>query len=359
MKEELADLFLKKFKQEATLLIQSPTRINLIGEHTDYHGGLVLPAAIDFYIYFAIAKTATPVVFISDENKQEQFAYELDEDIELASLSQWRKYFFGTIKILQEKYQLGGFQLIKLGKAPVGAGVSSSAALCCGFIFALNELFSLGLDRWQMAHVAQRVEQEYVGLNCGIMDQFAVLFGESQACLRLDCSNLEYTSHTFDLIGGQFFLANSMVKHNLAQSAYNDRVSEYAELNKVPNPLRVRNPRHRHFESENKRVDAMISCLEKGCLKEAGTILNEGHLSLKDDFEVTCEETDLLQKLFVESGALGARQMGGGFGGCMLVLAKDHLLKELKEKVSIQYQKVFGLNLEYHDINIVDGVKLI
>ena len=359
MKEELADLFFKKFQKDASYFVQAPTRINLIGEHTDYNGGLVLPAAIAYYIYFAIAKTATPVVFVSDENKQEQFAFELDEDIELASLSQWRKYFYGTIKILQEKHTLGGFQLIKLGKAPVGAGVSSSAALCCGFVFALNELFSLGLEKWEMAHIAQRVEQEYVGLNCGIMDQFAILFGEAQACLLLNCSNLEYTTHELNLKTGQFFLANSMVKHNLAESAYNDRVREFAELKGVPNLLKVRNPRYRHVESENKRVEEMVECLVQGDLKRAGAILNEGHFSLKDDYEVTCEETDLLQGFFAEAGALGSRQMGGGFGGCMLVLAKDDMLDELKEKVSTQYYEVFGLKLEYHDITIVDGVKLI
>ena len=359
MKEELADLFFKKYKQEAHLLVQAPTRINLIGEHTDYNGGLVLPAAIGHYIYFAIAPTKAPVVFISDENKQEQFAFELDEALEINSLSQWRKYFYGTIRILQEKHSLGGFQLIKLGTAPVGAGISSSAALCCGFVFALNELFKLNLDKWEMAQIARRAEQEYVGLNCGIMDQFAVLFGEADSCLLLNCSNLEYSSHKINLKASQFILANSRVKHNLAESAYNERVSEFEALKEVSNLVKVRNPRQRHFDSENKRVEEMVDCLARGDLKRAGDLLNEGHQSLKDDYEVTCNETDLLQKLFVEAGALGARQMGGGFGGCILVLASNENLVELKEKVNIQYHEVFGLNIDYYDFKIVDGVKLI
>lgn len=359
MRQELKDLFFKQYQQEANLVVQAPTRINLIGEHTDYNGGLVLPAAIDFYIYFAIAKTSTPVVFITDENKHEQFAFELDEPIQLSELSQWRKYFFGVIQLLQEEHELGGFQLLKWGQAPVGAGISSSAALCCGFIVALNELFDLKLSKWDMAKIAQRVEQEYVGLNCGIMDQFAVLFGEENTCLKLNCDSLSYSSHQMKADKGLFFLANTMVKHNLAETAYNQRVQEFIDLESVSDSERVMNPRQKHFDSENKRVTEMVAALEMGELQRAGAILNAGHESLKTDYEVTCEESDYLQGLLVDAGALGARQMGGGFGGCILVLAPADKLATLKEKVSESYFDKFGLRIDYYDFNIVDGVKLV
>jgi galactokinase len=359
MKHVLQDLFIKRFNKDASLLVQAPTRINLIGEHTDYSGGWVLPAAINYYIYFAIAKTQTGVVFIYDENKQEQFAFELDESLELTGLSQWRKYFYGAIRILQEKYDLGGFQLVKLGQAPVGAGISSSAALCCGIIFALNELFNLNLSKWEIAHTARRVEQEFVGLNCGIMDQFAILFGINDACLQLNCKSLEYTSQKIHLKGYQFILANSRVKHNLVESAYNERVTELAALEGLPSDARAKSPRQRHIDGENERVKSMVLALSSDDYIEVGNLLNQSHISLRDNYEMTCEETDNLQQFFLNAGALGARQIGGGLGGCMLVLIQNEIMDELKQKVSEAYLEMYHLELIYHDFKIVDGVKLI
>lgn len=371
MKQELNDIFYARYYKDAELLIQAPTRINIIGEHTDYNGGFVMPAAINYFIYFAMVKTTTAVAFIHDENKQQNFSFDLDEKLELDALSQWRKYYYGAIKILQEEHELGGFQVLKLGKAPVGAGISSSAALCCGFIYGLSELFDLGLDRWTIAKMAQRVEQEYVGLQCGIMDQFAVLFGEQNKVLNLNCAKLTFETHPYKLKDYTFVLCNSGVKHNLADSAYNERVEEMKqvqallgkddlnaiepkEIETLPEKLAKRMT---HLYMENRRVTSMQEALVEGNWVRAGTVLHASHISLKELYEVTCVETDFLVDALWDGGAEGARQMGGGFGGCVLALVHKERVGQLQAHVEQEYKEKFNLDAEFYFFEITDGVK--
>ncbi|MFT5070670.1 MAG: galactokinase [Chitinophagales bacterium] len=370
MKTRLRDSFFLHYQKDADILVQAPCRINIIGEHTDYNGGLVLPAAINYHIYFAVAQTVAPVVFIYDENKDKRFSYSLDEELDLDGLSQWRKYYYGAIKILQEKHELPGFQVLKVGKAPIGAGISSSAALCCGFIYSLNELFHLGLDRWTIAKLARRVEQEYVGLQCGIMDQFAVLFGESNKALSLNCSDLSYTTHDIKLKDYRFMLINSQVKHNLADSAYNERVEEMNEVRRLLGKQdlnaaskeevlglpEVLSRRMQHHLFENQRVKSMIAALEDDDYFKAGNILHAGHISLQEYYEVTCEETDFLVETLLDAGAPGARQMGGGFGGCVLALVKEKDAAAIAEYCFKEYSNRFNLDLVFYNFEITSGV---
>lgn len=369
----LQEAFNLKFHQEPTVLVQAPTRINIIGEHTDYNDGWVMPAAINKYIYFAFAKLDKPLVFIYDENKDEQFYFDYQDDFSSEGLAQWRRYYYGAIELLQKECKLGGFKVYKIGTAPVGAGISSSAALCCGFIYGLSELFDLKLDKWTIAKLAQRVEQEYVGLQCGIMDQFAVLFGEANHILSLNCFNLEYTSHSVKLEDHQFILCNSMVKHNLADSAYNERVNEMTQIkeqlgiqnfsewenlhaNELSSPLKER---LEHLLSANKRVEQMQNAFIDDDETKVGQLLNASHDSLRDNYVVTCEETDFLVYTLNQYGALGARQMGGGFGGCVLALVPNSQLSSLTEKVALIYQERFQLKPEFYSITLSDGVKRI
>lgn len=371
MKEQIQDSFYMKYHHYAEVVIQAPTRINIIGEHTDYNGGLVLPAAINHFIYFAFAKTITPIAFIYDENKDQQFSFDLEQDLNVKDLAQWRRYYYGAIKILQENHELPGFQVLKLGKAPIGAGISSSAALCCGFIYGLNILFKLGLDRWQIAKMARRVEQEYVGLQCGIMDQFAVLFGQANKALSLNCTDLSYTTHPLHLKQHRFLLCNSQVKHNLAESAYNERVEE---LNQVKTRLSIQylqdarkdavvelpislQKRLRHFISENLRVKQLIEALGNEDYSRAGDLLSEGHRSLKEDYALTCMETDFLVDELLGAGALGARQMGGGFGGCVLALVRSEDIDHIQDHCASAYANGLGKEVIFYNFEITDGVK--
>lgn len=373
MKEALQEAFRLKFHQEPTVLVQAPTRINIIGEHTDYNDGLVMPAAIDKYIYFALVKLDKPLVFIYDENKDEQFYFDYADDFSWEGLAQWRQYYYGAIDLLKKEYSLSGFKTYKIGTAPIGAGISSSAALCCGFIYGLSELFDLKLDKWTIACLAQRVEKEYVGVQCGIMDQFAVLFGEENHILRLNCFSREYTKHAIKLEEHAFILCNSMVKHNLADSAYNERVNEMKQIKKslhlkdfsqwesldadqLKSPLKNR---LRHLVSANRRVQRMQEALDRNDAHQVGLLLNESHASLKEDYAVTCVETDFLVNALNTNGALGSRQMGGGFGGCVLALIPLERLNDLKSKVSLLYQERFQLEPEFYSINLSDGVKRI
>jgi galactokinase len=231
--KEIQQLFIEKFNQTPDVIVTAPARINLIGEHTDYNAGKVFPAAIDRQLVFAIKKSNQTQIY--SVNQHQLFICDLAENIDLKGLS-WQKYFFGVTDILIRKMNLPveNFTLVFGGNIPLGAGLSSSAALTCGLVFALNELFALKLSNWQMAKIAQQCEHEYVGVNCGIMDQFAVLFGKKNTALLLNCQTLDFEEVQFDMPHHTFVLCNSMVSHNLASTAYNQRLIECREaLDKI------------------------------------------------------------------------------------------------------------------------------
>ncbi|MCB9257071.1 MAG: galactokinase [Chitinophagales bacterium] len=376
MKTLLSNLFQKTFNAQAEVWVQAPTRINLIGEHTDYNGGLVLPAAINHYISFAARKTSSEFANIVDYNTKKSVAIELEGALDLDKLSAWQKYYYGAIKLLMQKYKIGGFQILKYGQVPVGAGVSSSAALCCGLIYTISELYELGISREKIAKLAQQVEHDYLGLHCGIMDQYAVMFGQKDSFLELDCSSLKLKQHPVNLGAYQLVLCNTMVKHSLAGSAYNDRVEEvelalsilkvqnvfysYASEVRESDLLLIQDDvlrdRVAHVIEENSRVEEMVLAMQEARYETIGKLLSASHASLRDQYQVSCKESDFLAEHLEAAGALGARQMGGGFGGCLLFLVEKTKLEALKSEVEKAYAKVFHKIPEFYDLAIVDGV---
>lgn len=370
--------FIENFGQKPQLMVSAPARINLIGEHTDYNGGMVFPAAINRYLHFAISKSNTSSIISLDLNEKVEFE---TQNFSIENYT-WQKYFLGVADILINKLNLsvGNFSLVFGGNIPLGAGVSSSAALTCGFVFALNELFHLGLDKWQMARIAQQCEHEYIGLKCGIMDQFAVLFGEENTALLLDCSTLEYESVKFNPGNYTFLLCNSMVSHNLASSAYNQRLEECAlalEMinsrgNQYENLSQIKESdlklisdetaekRAMHVFYENLRTNQLKDALQNGKFELAGKLINESHISLRDNYAVTCAETDFLfETINAQPGVLGCRQMGGGFGGCMIVLGESIQQEAVKKNTSFAYSNAFETEALFYDIKISLGCQKI
>jgi galactokinase len=375
---EVIRLFSERNAFGPDLVVTSPARINLIGEHTDYNGGLVFPAAINRHLFFAIKKSDKTEIYSA--NQDQNFSFNPADVPSMKSLS-WQRYFVGVADILLHKMNLnvGNFNLVFGGNIPLGAGISSSAALTCGFIFALNELFHLGLDKWQMARIGQQCEHEYIGVKCGIMDQFAVLFGEENAALLLDCSTLEYETIQFDSGKYTFLICNSMVSHNLASSAYNQRLNECGlalELinskgNNFQNLSQINErdldlvtdetaaKRATHVFYENQRTLQLKEALLNGEMEKAGELINQSHESLRDNYAVTCLETDFLhESINYQEGVLGCRQMGGGFGGCMIVLCESNLLEQIKSKTTIAYRNAFNLDAQFYDIKISKGCHL-
>jgi galactokinase len=377
--KEIQQLFIEKFNQTPDVIVTAPARINLIGEHTDYNGGKVFPAAIDMQLVFAIKKSTETKIFSANQNQS--FNFNLGENVNLKGLS-WQKYFVGIIDVLTRKMNLPveNFTLVFGGNIPLGAGLSSSAALTCGLVFALNELFALKLSNWQMAKIAQQCEHEYVGVNCGIMDQFAVLFGKKNTALLLNCQTLDFEEVQFDMPHHTFVLCNSMVSHNLASTAYNQRLIECREALDIINSKVIQHvslsnieeqnlnllsgkkliqKRAAHVFYENHRVDLLKEALKEGDFTEVGALLNQSHISLRDNYEVTCRETDFLFDLLNSiNGVLGCRQMGGGFGGCILVLCKNDKMEDIKKQVTSSYQQAFNLEVQFYNFSISEGCSI-
>ena len=369
----------KRYDAHEPVVIKAPGRINLMGTHTDYNLGFVLPASINYQICTAM----TP----NDTDHCRIYSIDFDQEVTV-SLSEikpgdttWLNLILGVVNQLKER--IGGFDLVFTGNIPRGSGLSSSAALCSSLAFGLSELFGLQLEKWDMAKLGQKSEHEFAGVQCGIMDQFASLFGETGKVLKLNCLSLTYESISFDIKGHQLFLFNSNVPHALHESAYNDRSNESAEalsflkskeagitsfqdldaatLEKYVRKLsNVGYRRARHIITENARVNQMSEALATGRFAEAGQLLLESHLSQQNDYEVTCEQTDfLVQSIMQEEAVLGARQVGGGFGGCVLGIAKDEDLDPVFGRLNIQYQARYGLSITPIPIKISEGCHLV
>ncbi len=375
MSFKIEELFTAHFGHAPDVVIKSPGRINIIGEHTDYNDGFVLPAAIDYYMYIGITKRNDEKIVIHSID------YDETEEVDLQHIERsgngWLNLILGVVS--QMKSKLGGFNLGFGGNIPEGAGLSSSAALCCGTTLALSELFELKLEKWDIIRTAQRSEHEFALVECGIMDQFACMFGLTNHVLLLDCKSLTFQESEFNLGGYKFVLLNSNVKHNLVESDYNNRKRESAEALKL---LKSMHPRAESFQdvqlkmleedqvkiptklwkrayhivSENQRVLNVNVELKSGNYERVGRLLTEGHASLKDYYEVTCQETDfLVDELNKSSKVLGARQVGGGFGGCILALVKDMDVDHVIGEVSASYKKTFSIKLDNIPIKIARG----
>lgn len=358
MQTKINSLFKEKFGKEG-VVYASAGRINLIGEHTDYNGGFVFPGAIDKIIMAEIAPNATDMVrvFSVDINEYAEFGLK-EED---APTQQWARYIFGICReIIKRGGKVEGFDAVFAGNVPLGAGLSSSAALESCFAFALNDLFNGNtIDKFELALIGQSTEHNYCGVNCGIMDQFASVFGKKDNLMRLDCRSMEFEYFPFKADGYKLVLLDSKVKHALVDSPYNKRRQSCERvaktlgvetlrdatmemLNGVRSDITAEDYFRAKFVIEEKdRVLAVCDALVKGDIETVGAKMYETHDGLSKDYEVSCVELDYLNDIARECGVTGSRIMGGGFGGCTINLVKDELydnfIATAKEKFKAKY----------------------
>lgn len=375
MQQQLRKIFVEKF-QSTPLLVKSPSRINLIGEHTDYNEGFVLPASIDKYIYFAISKRKDDTIHLYS------LEYNESQTASLQDLStpgkQWPVYVLGVVDQLQKNgYRISGFNLMFDGDVPIGAGMSSSAAVECATIFSLNELFGLGIPKIEMVKMAQLAEHEFAGVKCGIMDQFASMFGKAGHVIRLDCRSLEYEYVPFDMKGIKIVLLDTNVKHSLASSAYNERRTQceagVAKIQQhIPGVKSLRdatikmlgdyvtNPvvyqRCKYVVEEIERLQHACADLNNGDMNAFGKKMYATHDGLSKLYEVSCTELDcLVDAVRIHPSVLGARMMGGGFGGCTINLVKETEVEKIINTVSETYKSKMNKELSAYIVTIESG----
>lgn len=359
-------------------VFRSPGRINIIGEHTDYNDGFVLPAGVDKEICMLMASNGSNQFNIFSFDTDEKVSFELHNYKEVKS--PWAQYIIGIIdQLVKAGYRPGGIDCVFAGDIPMGAGMSSSAALECATLFGLNHIFSLGINKKDITLLAQKAENEYVGVNCGIMDQFASVFSEKNHALKLDCRNLTYQSYNLDLEGYQLVLVDSMVKHSLASSEYNVRRAECEEgvkiLKKIDPAimaLRDASPeqvyaaktlmpenvfqRCKYMVEEITRVEEACRAMENSNLNRLGELLYATHNGLQHEFKISCEELDFLVDFTRNKEAiLGARMMGGGFGGCSINLVEEGYVEDFKKEVSKAYKERFGVVPSIYLVKTAEG----
>lgn len=375
--------FQEYFHHAPSLLVNSPGRINLIGEHIDYNDGFVLPASINKSIEIAIsANTENDVCTLLATDFGQSFQFRL-HTLEHSTLG-WPDYVLGVIQQIQ---LLGGalqpFQCAFGGNIPTGAGLSSSAALECGVAFALNELFGLGLSRLQIVQLSKLAENQFVGVNCGIMDQFASTFGKANSVIKLDCQSLDYQYVPFLAPNYDIVLCDTAVKHSLGSSAYNTRRQEcdnaYALLKeKFPAIQSYRDvtlsqveavkdllpadtiKRATYVVQEIARVQLACELLAKDDIEGFGQLMFATHDGLSKLFEVSCDELDFLKAYAVQSNLSdGSRMMGGGFGGCTINLIKKQNTQQFIQEISAAYEAQYNIPLNSYVVAITDGTSII
>ena len=375
---DVRNRFVELYKEEP-LLVRSPARINLIGEHTDYNDGFVMPAAIDKEIIFGIAPSNDSVSRIYSLNFNEGVEVNLNNPEKVTS-PKWANYLLGVIRSLRNSdLPLKPFNCVLGGNIPAGSGVSSSAALECGFVYALNELNGLNLPKIDMIKRAQWAEHNYAGVKCGIMDQFASMMGKKDHVFVLDCRSLEYHYFPIELNGYALVLLDTNVKHSLADSEYNTRRKECEQgvaILKKHNPaisslrdvtLEFLNEHRSEFTevvynrclyvvSENLRVEGASKDLAKGDIKSFGAKMNETHEGLSKLYQVSCKELDFLAEVARKHPAvLGGRMMGGGFGGCTINIVKKEEINSFIAQLEKDYKTEFGIEMRSHIVSVNDG----
>ncbi len=382
MISEITSKFIDLFNSKP-LLFRSPGRINIIGEHTDYNEGFVLPAAIDKEMVFAIypnnLKTLRAFAF-----DLEKFAEIPIPNIQRQTDNLWVNYLGGIIDQLRKKnISIEGIDVVVGGNIPIGAGMSSSAAMECGFIYALNSIFSLDLKTIEMVKMAQMAEHEFAGVKCGIMDQFAVMHGKEKMVMKLDCRSLDFRYEPLDLKDHTILLCDTKVKHNLASSEYNIRRQECEEgvqivAKKFPDVKSLRDisseqlevckndlnttvySRCKYVIEENQRLDKTCIALEKDELEIVGKMLYGSHVGLKNLYSVSCPELDQLVEIAQNTnGVAGARMMGGGFGGCTINILHKDSIADFKNKVNELYYRKKGISESFYKVGIREGTSQI
>ncbi len=374
MKSKINKAFVEHFGGEGTLFV-APGRFNLIGEHTDYNGGFVFPGAIDKAIMAEIRPNGTDRVKLYSIDLDASAEFGLNE--EDAPKEQWARYVFGGCReIIKRGGKVEGFDAVFSGNVPLGAGLSSSAALESCFAFALNDLFNDNkFDRMELARIGQSTEHNYCGVNCGIMDQFASCHGKKDNLMRLDCRSGEFEYFPFKLDGYKLVLVDSRVKHELVDSPYNkrrescERVARHlgvetlrdadmAMLEAVKGELSHEDyMRAKYVIEEKQRVLDVCDALLKGDYDTVGRCMYATHDGLSKDYEVSCEELDFLNDVARECGVTGSRIMGGGFGGCTVNLVKDDLYDNFIATVKARFNEKYGHEPQIYPVIVSEGAR--
>lgn len=372
MKDKLITEFKSRFNAEPVMYASSG-RINLIGEHTDYNGGFVFPGAIDKEIMTAIAPNGTDKVNVYSVDIKEDAEFGLNEDD--APAQSWARYIFGVCReILKRGGVVKGFDAVFAGNVPLGAGLSSSAALESCFAFALNDMFNENtIDKFELARIGQSTEHNYCGVNCGIMDQFASVMGQKGKLMRLDCRSMEFEYFPFNPEDYELILVDSRVKHELADSPYNKRRQSCERVAKRLGLETLRDATMEMIESilpditaedyfrakfvieEKDRVLAVCEALNAGDYETVGQKMYETHRGLSKDYAVSCEELDFLNDVARECGVTGSRIMGGGFGGCTINLVRKDLVENFIKTAVAKFNDKYGHEPKVYPVVISDG----
>jgi len=380
--EDLKNVFQDQF-QVKPIIVRSPGRINIIGEHTDYNEGFVLPAAIDKAAYIAVSLRDDDEIHLVAMDLNQKFSVNL-RDLQPVGDISWPNYILGiAAQFIQRGIKLPGFNAVLTSTVPIGAGLSSSAAVECATVFALNELLQTNIEKLDMVKMAQKAEHEYAGVMCGIMDQFASMMGKRDCLIKLDCRSMEYEYVPFKLDGIKVLLLNTSVKHSLASSEYNNRrkecktavewvsenmpginslrdVTEEMLNNYVLTKDELIDKRSRYVVQEIDRLVVGCTYLQNGNFVELGKQMFATHDGLSKMYQVSCKELDwLVDKVRNNPDVIGARMMGGGFGGCTINLVKENAIDELVASLKVDYEKEMELPLTYYVASIDNGTEII
>ena len=381
MNKKLVKQVKRSFKEQfktKPLIVFSPGRINLIGEHTDYNDGFAFPAAINKGIAVAISKSDAKTSNVYALNKNEIHNFNT-ENIRPLKDGCWRNYMLGVVAELQIlRKQVGNFNAVFAGNIPGGAGMSSSAALENSFVYGLNKLFNLGLSKHDMILVSQKAEHNFAGVKCGIMDQYASMFGLKKSALLLDCRTIESQPYKIDFKDYKWMLINTNVKHDLSESEYNDRrevcerVSGLLRLNALRDASKKDIDRIKsdiseedyqktlYVINENLRVKQFSEAIKNGDLKALGNLLYQSHEGLTTKYKVSCKELDFLVDRAKENpNVLGSRMMGGGFGGCTINLVKKDEFKTLKKEISKKFKVAFEYDCSVYSVKLSKGTQIV
>jgi len=374
--KQALELYQQQFGEGAKVFF-SPGRINLLGEHVDYNGGFVLPAAINKGIWFAIAPNNSNTANFVAADIQESFSVEIDH---IRKEDGWKNYVLGVLFVLiKKRYVIAGFNCVFGGNVPQGAGLSSSAALEAGLVYALNDLFNLGLNREQMALIAQEAEHSFPGTKCGIMDMFASLHGKENNCMMLDCNSLQYEYLPLELNEYELVLINTKVHHSLNDGQYNrcfqeamEGLSFFQTLNSLVTSYRsistdVVNQfkdnlspevydRCIYITQEIERTKQAAIYLKENNVVEFGKLMYQTHQGLSELYKVSCAELDfLVNEAKSKYDIIGARMMGGGFGGCTINLIAKHNREQLVAEIVAAYKDTFGIDAEVYVVETSNG----
>ncbi|HZV69703.1 MAG TPA: galactokinase [Saprospiraceae bacterium] len=355
------------------VIVRAPGRVNIIGEHTDYNEGWVLPGAMSRSVYVLVSRSKKGIHHWVADNMNEEYVSGNE-----AIMPLWGKYIDGTIQLYDPK--IGSLNILIGGDLPVGAGVSSSSSLVCGILYALQKITGGKETKDDLALKGSRVEREIIGLLGGIMDQFAIMLSKADQVMMLDCRTKEYKFISAELPGCKWVLINTKVKHKLIDSDYNNRADECLRavsiiqrlypavkslrdvtpdmLSEIHLPELIRK-RSVYILEENDRVHKMVEALKKNNATKAGALLKASHAGLRDLYEVSCAELDHLAAVGNKhKGAYGARMMGGGFGGCVICLVKEEAMEDFLEECSVSYFEKFGFDPEVIEFDLGNGVEL-